>query len=154
MRRPAPQEIEMIITVLMDKLPESCRECILHRAVVQKNAALGLGIAYRCQIKDAAVGEEWKDSYPAMTDKRAADCPVKVKPRRLQVALKTENETVTEAVFRGQMLGWNACLDEIERHDKPAQKRITKTKDPFERTRAAVYATGNKWAIENFEATH
>ena len=134
MRRPAPQEIEMIITVLMDKLPESCRECILHRAVVQKNAALGLGIAYRCQIKDAAVGEEWKDSYPAMTDKRAADCPVKVKPRRLQVALKTENETVTEAVFRGQ--------------------RITKTKDPFERTRAAVYATGNKWAIENFEATH
>lgn len=25
---------------------------------------------------------------------------------------------------------------------------------PYERTRAAVYATGNKWAIENFEATH
>ncbi|MBO5610605.1 MAG: hypothetical protein J5929_09605 [Eubacterium sp.] len=23
-----------------------------------------------------------------------------------------------------------------------------------ERTRAQVYATGNKWAIENFEATH
>lgn len=25
---------------------------------------------------------------------------------------------------------------------------------PQERTRAQVYATGNKWAIENFEATH
>ena len=25
---------------------------------------------------------------------------------------------------------------------------------PQERTRAAVYATGNKWASENFEATH
>lgn len=25
---------------------------------------------------------------------------------------------------------------------------------PFDRTRAVVYATGNKWAIENFEATH
>ena len=25
---------------------------------------------------------------------------------------------------------------------------------PQERTRRAVYATGNKWAIENFEATH
>ncbi len=25
---------------------------------------------------------------------------------------------------------------------------------PAERTRRAVYATGNKWAIENFEATH
>ncbi|GHU79001.1 hypothetical protein AGMMS49992_30520 [Clostridia bacterium] len=25
---------------------------------------------------------------------------------------------------------------------------------PYERTKAAVYATGNKWAIENFNATH
>lgn len=25
---------------------------------------------------------------------------------------------------------------------------------PYERTRRAVYATGNRWAIENFEATH
>jgi len=25
---------------------------------------------------------------------------------------------------------------------------------PYERTRTAVYATGNKWAIENFNATH
>jgi hypothetical protein len=25
---------------------------------------------------------------------------------------------------------------------------------PYERTRAKVYATGNKWAIENFNATH
>lgn len=25
---------------------------------------------------------------------------------------------------------------------------------PYERTRAAVMATGNKWAIENFNATH
>ena len=25
---------------------------------------------------------------------------------------------------------------------------------PYERTRAAVYAAGNRWAIENFNATH
>lgn len=25
---------------------------------------------------------------------------------------------------------------------------------PFERRRAAVYATGNRWAIENWNATH
>ena len=25
---------------------------------------------------------------------------------------------------------------------------------PYERTRQQVYASGNKWAIENFEATH
>lgn len=27
-------------------------------------------------------------------------------------------------------------------------------RSPAERTRQAVYATGNQWAIENFEATH
>ena len=27
-------------------------------------------------------------------------------------------------------------------------------KSPYERTKAQVYATGNKWAIENFHATH
>lgn len=26
--------------------------------------------------------------------------------------------------------------------------------NPYQRTRSAVYATGNKWAIENFNATH
>ena len=35
--------------------------------------------------------------------------------------------------------------------EQPAARRKA---TPFERTKAAVYATGNKWAIENFEATH
>jgi len=33
--------------------------------------------------------------------------------------------------------------------DKPARRPT-----PYERTKAQVYATGNKWAIENFHATH
>ncbi len=34
-------------------------------------------------------------------------------------------------------------------------KNMERTKrTPYERTRAAVYATGNRWAIENFNATH
>lgn len=33
-------------------------------------------------------------------------------------------------------------------HDRPRYR------SPYERTRAQVYATGNKWAIENFHATH
>lgn len=33
-------------------------------------------------------------------------------------------------------------------------RKMKKTESPYERTRAAVYASGNKWAIENFEATH
>ena len=33
--------------------------------------------------------------------------------------------------------------------------RTTKSQlSPYERTKAQVYATGNKWAIENFHATH
>lgn len=33
-------------------------------------------------------------------------------------------------------------------------RKRTPRMSPYERTRAAVYATGNRWAIENFNATH
>lgn len=36
----------------------------------------------------------------------------------------------------------------------PEIKKQFRRQTPYERTRAAVYATGNKWAIENFNATH
>ncbi len=39
------------------------------------------------------------------------------------------------------------CKKEQDSVDKIIQS-------PYERTRAAVYATGNRWAIENFNATH
>ena len=39
---------------------------------------------------------------------------------------------------------------ERERDLRDARRRMT----PYERTRAMVYATGNRWQIENFEATH
>ena len=36
-----------------------------------------------------------------------------------------------------------------------AKKKVTRTVGSlYERTKAQVYATGNKWAIENFHATH
>ena len=43
-----------------------------------------------------------------------------------------------------------------EPEDKPVRhtRGYTRPMTPYERTRAAVYATGNKWAIENFHATH
>lgn len=40
---------------------------------------------------------------------------------------------------------------EIYKHVK---SRNPDRRSPYERTRDAVYATGNKWAIENFNATH
>ena len=44
--------------------------------------------------------------------------------------------------------------------ERPALSRADNATDicpdcgPAERTRRAVYATGNRWAIENFNATH
>lgn len=37
---------------------------------------------------------------------------------------------------------------------KNRKKAPARRMSSYERTRAAVYATGNKWAIENFHATH
>ncbi len=37
---------------------------------------------------------------------------------------------------------------------EPEPKEVKPRMTPYERTRAAVYATGNRWAIENFNATH
>lgn len=47
-------------------------------------------------------------------------------------------------------------VSKAELHSVLGQRRKTSSRkpNPQERTRAAVYATGNKWAIENFEATH
>ena len=40
--------------------------------------------------------------------------------------------------------------EKVEEHREIRTPRST----PYDRTRAAVYATGNRWAIENFNATH
>lgn len=37
---------------------------------------------------------------------------------------------------------------------EPQEKISPPLPRPYDRTRAAVYATGNRWAIENFNATH
>jgi hypothetical protein len=37
---------------------------------------------------------------------------------------------------------------------KCEEKHTQRRESAYERTRRAVYATGNKWAIENFHATH
>lgn len=41
---------------------------------------------------------------------------------------------------------------EFEEAVKDMMKGIKKS--PYERTRDSVYATGNKWAKENFDTTH
>lgn len=45
------------------------------------------------------------------------------------------------------------CWDRpYQGHQQP--DRLRRGSTPQERTRAKVYATGNKWAIENFNDTH
>ena len=44
------------------------------------------------------------------------------------------------------------CLDKLR--GKKEQETRSRPMSHYERTRNAVYATGNKWAIENFNATH
>ena len=45
-------------------------------------------------------------------------------------------------------------LEEGMTSPEARQSRRKAKADHFERTRSKVYATGNKWAIENFNATH
>ena len=40
------------------------------------------------------------------------------------------------------------------KEDVKAEKPYTRPLTPYERCRNAVYATGNRWAIENWNATH
>ena len=45
-------------------------------------------------------------------------------------------------------------LNKIEDENEEEEEIYRPYISPYERARAAVYATGNKWAIENFNATH
>lgn len=50
--------------------------------------------------------------------------------------------------YKGQNIGYcHDCGREVETKD-------IYIATPYERTRARVYATGNRWAVENFNATH
>lgn len=56
-------------------------------------------------------------------------------------------------------LNYPTCDDEdkgtiCEAYEKRPERSYRPRMSAYERTKAAVYATGNKWAIENFHATH
>lgn len=46
------------------------------------------------------------------------------------------------------------CMSRNETPYTISWTTTSRREGPAERTRRAVYATGNKWAIENFDATH
>lgn len=49
-------------------------------------------------------------------------------------------------------LGNDKCFCKECKAEQESRDKIIET--PYERTRRSVYATGNRWAIENFNATH
>ena len=51
-----------------------------------------------------------------------------------------------------EYLGKDRCF--CSKCNKETDARDIFIESPYERTRSAVYATGNRWAIENFHATH
>ena len=69
------------------------------------------------------------------------------------VASRPTNGILTVTCSDGtvKVYGEDGVLKFREIKRKPVQKTYL---SPYERTRAMVYATGNKWAIENFNATH
>lgn len=74
------------------------------------------------------------DEKPALsrTDNKTNICPECGLKEALDAAGLRDGSSVREAI-----------LDEVKKYQTPQ-----------ERTKAAVQATGNKWAMENFNATH
>ena len=54
----------------------------------------------------------------------------------------------------GYYKGKEEAEENYARLKEQEQETHSSPMSPYERTRNAVYATGNKWAIENFNATH
>ena len=65
--------------------------------------------------------------------------------REITVCAKCNSEDI-EYLFGGKCY-CNNCKSKQDSVDKYISS-------PYERVRASVYATGNKWAIENFNSTH
>jgi len=53
---------------------------------------------------------------------------------------------------RIEYLGNDRCYCPECESEQPSMEYFIES--PYERTRSMVYATGNRWAIENFNATH
>lgn len=71
-------------------------------------------------------------------------------PSGQAIGIKEDIATYLEKFGDAKVVSVVEKLPEQLRMDGPPQRGA----GPAERTRHAVYATGNKWAIENFEATH
>ena len=64
-----------------------------------------------------------------------------------------ENKNDSPAISQNAVTAATNTDDRVQENQGDVKKPAPRL-SPYERTRRAVYATGNKWAIENFHATH
>ena len=64
-------------------------------------------------------------------------------------SISYETDSADKLIQQLESLKQDEPKEEVK-EEKPYTRPLT----PYERCRNAVYATGNRWAIENFNATH
>jgi len=68
---------------------------------------------------------------------------------------KKTNETISynelKERYQNNFATWQEFMNWTEKNFDEEQRYFD---TPYERTRNSVYATGNKWAIENWNSTH
>lgn len=95
-------------------------------------------------------GAGWR-TRPQKEGKKVLTITIQVNaPSGQAIGIKEDIAAYLEKFGDASVVSIVEKLPEQLRMDGPPQRGA----GPAERTRQAVYATGNKWAIENFEATH
>lgn len=77
-----------------------------------------------------------------------------MRAKTIYINKKTKEQTNATALWIENRERFNTKEDYEKWVEENYEEREIFIGTPFERTRASVYATGNKWAIENFNATH
>ena len=77
-----------------------------------------------------------------------------MRAKTIYINKKTKEQTNATALWIEHREEFDTAEDYERWVEENYEEREIFIETPYERTRASVYATGNKWAIENFNATH
>ena len=69
-------------------------------------------------------------------------------------SISYESDSADKIIKQLESLKADEPKHEAGEQEVETVKSCTRPLTPYERCRNAVYATGNKWAIENWNATH
>ena len=144
------EETRRSIVKMVEEQPAAYESDICEPEYLEENRAIGCRIG-RCRCgnivrsyhnfcNDCGIKLEWGNVWPESMKVQNKICPKCGREfERLLAVSRADNKTMI----------CNDC-GIIEALDSVPQEILT----PQERTRIAVAATGNRWAMENFNATH